>query len=348
MKKIFTKNSMQYVFNALLVIAGTFLMGFAFNVFLDAHHISPSGFSGLSSIISNVLGEHLGINISASIFYLGINAILFLLSFKRMGVNFAVNSAIGVVAYSIFMEVCSFDIGLSSSGDLLLYAIYGGVLMGIGLGLVFRGHGSTGGSDMLANILGKKFKFMTVGNLVLIVDFIVVALSFIAYGDLKLALYSLVSIWIMTKLSDVIVAGVQGVRAYYIVSTKYEQIAKEIMTKMQRGVTGLSATGMYTGKESKMLIAVVTRSETVRLRHLVASIDKNAFMYSTSVSEAMGQGFLPLKAENEKTEKNVTAEAQVLEQQISLEQVAISQNETTRTVDDSNNTVVSVDGETEE
>lgn len=321
MKKIFTKNSMQYIFNALLVIVGTFLMGFAFNVFLDAHHISPSGFSGLSSIISNVLNEHVGINISASIFYLGINAILFLLSFKRMGVNFAVNSAIGVVSYSIFMEVCSFDIGLNSSNDLLLYAIYGGVLMGIGLGLVFRGHGSTGGSDMLANILGKKFKFMTVGNLVLIVDFIVVALSFIAYGDLKLALYSLVSIWIMTKLSDVIVAGVQGVRAYYIISTKYEEIANAIMTKMQRGVTGLSATGMYTGKESKMLVAVLTRSESVRLRQVVASIDKNAFMYSTSVSEAMGQGFLPLKADNEKTKQEHKNNEQVLNEQISLEQL---------------------------
>ena len=94
MKKILTKQNVKYVFNALLVIVGTFFMGFAFNVFLNANHISPSGFAGLCSIISNVLAEHAGINISASIFYLAINGVLFFLSFKKMGVNFAINSAI--------------------------------------------------------------------------------------------------------------------------------------------------------------------------------------------------------------------------------------------------------------
>lgn len=305
MKKILTKQNVKYVFNALLVIVGTFFMGFAFNVFLNANHISPSGFAGLCSIISNVLAEHAGINISASIFYLAINGVLFFLSFKKMGVNFAINSAIGVITYSIFMEVCNFNIGLGSS-DLLLCAIYGGVLMGLGLGLVFRGHGSTGGSDMLANILGKKFKFMTVGNIVLIVDFIVVVLSFVAYGELTLSLYSLIAIWLMTKISDVIVAGVQGVRAYYVITLKYEEIANKVMTDLHRGVTGIFAQGMYTGKEQKMLMIVVTRSEVVRLRNLVASIDKNAFMYSTPISEAMGQGFLPLANSDKQNEQNIT------------------------------------------
>ncbi|MBE7075101.1 MAG: YitT family protein [Clostridiales bacterium] len=292
--KVFTKRNLKYIFDAVLVVVGTFLMGIAFNVFLNANKISPSGFSGLSAIISNVLLSSFGINIPASIFYLGINTILFIFSFKKMGLNFAINSAIGVVSYSVFMEVCNFDIGLSS-GDLLLCAIYGGVVMGIGLGLVFRGHGSTGGSDMLANILGKKFRFLTVGNLVLIVDAIVLVLSFIAYGNLTLSLYSLIAIWIMTKMSDVIISGVQGVRAYYIISSNYEEISNLIMTKLERGVTGFEAEGMYTKKEQKVLMTVVTRAESVKLRQLVANADRDAFVYSTPISEAMGYGFLPLK-----------------------------------------------------
>ena len=299
MKKLFSKKNLKYLFNALLVLAGTFLMGFAFNVFLDANHISPSGFAGLCSIISNVIAEHLNFRIPASILYLAINGVLFFFSLKKMGINFAINSAIGILGYSLFIELCKFDIGLGSN-DLLLCAIYGGVVMGIGLGLVFRGHGSTGGSDMLANILGKRFKFLTVGNLVLIVDTIVVVLSFVAYGNLNLSLYSLISIYIMTKISDIIVDGVQGVRAYYIISNNYEQISKEIMQTLERGVTGFEAQGMYTNNEQKVLMTVVTRSESVKLRQIVASIDKNAFVYSTPISEAMGYGFLPLTNDNQK------------------------------------------------
>ena len=143
-------------------------------MFLNANRISPSGFSGLSAIVSNLLKIYLNIHISASVIYLSINAILFIIAFKSLGLKFAVNSAIGIVSYSIFMEVCNFSIGLSD-GNLFLYALYGGVIMGLGLGLVFRGRGSTGGSDMLANLLNKKFRFITVGNFVFIVDFVVIA-----------------------------------------------------------------------------------------------------------------------------------------------------------------------------
>ena len=320
MKKIFTKRNLKYVFDALLVVFGTFLMGISFNVFLDANHISPSGFAGLCSIISNVLAENLNVNISASIFYLAINAVLFFFSLKKMGLHFAINSAIGVIGYSIFMEICKFDIGLGSS-DLLLCAIYGGVVMGIGLGLVFRGHGSTGGSDMLANILGKRFKFLTVGNLVLIVDTIVVVLSFFAYHELTLSLYSLIAIWIMTKISDVIVAGVQGVRAYYIISSNYEQISTSIMTELERGVTGFEAEGMYKKQKQKVLMTVVTRAEASKLRQIVATLDKDAFMYSSPISEAMSYGFLPLnkdsKVKNKKSKKNIDKiDAEIVKEQV--------------------------------
>ena len=302
MKKIFTKNNVFYVKDVLLVVIGTFLMGMSFNVFLNANRISPSGFSGLCAIISNLMQENWGWSIHASVLYLLINIVLFLIAFKKMGLKFAVNTAIGIATYSLFIEFCNFDIGLSGT-DLLLCAIYGGVLTGIGLGLVFRGHGSTGGSDLLANILKNRFKFITVGNLVFIVDAIVVGLSYVAYNNLELALYSLIAIWIMTKMSDVIVSGAQGVRGYYIISSKNEEIADVIMKDLDRGVTGYEAEGMYTHSHQKVLVTLVTRSESIRLRQIVSSIDKDAFMFSCPVSEAMGQGFMPLK-KGQKNKRN--------------------------------------------
>jgi len=219
--------------------------------------------------------------------------VLFIIAFKSLGLKFAINSAIGIISYSIFMEVCNFSIGLTGE-DLFLYAIYGGVIMGVGLGLVFRGKGSTGGSDMLANLLNKKFRFITVGNFVFIVDFVVIALSYVAYGDLTLSLYSLVAIYIMTKMSDVIISGVNRLRAYYIISSKYEEISAHIMHEIERGVTGFKSQGMYTHNKQYVLMTIVTHSESARLRQLVANIDKNSFMFSAPISEAMGSGFMPL------------------------------------------------------
>ena len=293
MKKILTKKNFSNVFDVFLVILGTFLMGFSFNVFLNSHRISPSGFSGICAIISNVLMEKYAINVPASIMYLGINAFMFIFAFKNMGLKFSINTAIGIAFYSLFIQVRKFNIGLADN-DLILCAIYGGLLSGIGLGLVFKGHGSTGGSDMLANLLSKRYRFLTVGNIVLIVDALVVALSFVAYNNLNCALYSLIAIYIMTKMSDVIVSGMQSVRGYYIISKEHEKIAEAIMNNMQRGVTGYRAVGMYTNNDEEVLMTLVTRSESVKLRQLVYEIDKKAFMFSCPISEAMGNGFMPL------------------------------------------------------
>ena len=325
MKKILTKKTIYSVFDAILVIAGTFLMGFAFNVFLNNNKISPSGFAGLSALISNILAENLNIHISASIFYLSINAILFIFAYKNLGLKFAINSAIGIISYSIFMEIVNFDIGLSGS-DLLLCAIYGGVVMGVGMGLVFRGHGSTGGSDMLANLLSKKFRFITVGNMVFIVDFIVIALSLIAYKNLELALYSLIAIWLMTKMADVIVSGVQSLRAYYIISAKHEEIAQKIMTEAQRGVTGFKSQGMYTHNEQNVLLTIVTRAESVKLRQIVADTDKNAFMFSSPISEAMGTGFMPLNKASKKAENKEKLESEMETIEVNIQEHETEEN----------------------
>lgn len=317
MKVIFQKKNLRHIIDGIMVIAGTFLMGFAFNVFLNNNKISPSGFAGLSAIISNMLASNLNVHIPASVFYLAINAVLFVFAYKNLGLKFAINSALGIISYSIFMQVANFDIGLSGT-DLLLCAIYGGVVMGIGLGLVFRGKGSTGGSDMLANLLNKKFKFITVGNMVFIVDVVVIALSLIAYKNLELSLYSLIAIWIMTKMADIIISGVQSLRAYYIISDKHEEISNAIMNQVSRGVTGFKSQGMYTKQEKNVLMTVVTKEEAVTLKRLVASIDKGAFVFSSPISEARGTGFIPLENKQKNKVKKMQVEKLEIEQNLQL------------------------------
>lgn len=284
----------DYVLDYALVIVGTFLMGVSFNSIFAPNNITPSGFSGLSAIVSYFIGLWTGLNVPASIIYLLINVVLYIFAFKKLGKRFAISALVGILSYSLFMEICHFNFMNIFTDDNLLCAIYGGLVTGIGLGLVFRGHGSTGGSDMLACILNKKYPNIKIGSLVLIIDALVIAISAFAHG-INLSLYSLIGIYIMTKVTDVIVDGVKSVTAYHIITKKPKEISDKIMHEIARGVTAIQTRGMYTQNNQEMLVVIVTRSQVARLKSIVAEIDDTAFMYATSVSEAMGEGFNKIK-----------------------------------------------------
>lgn len=282
------------LYNYALVVLGTFLMGVSFNSIFAPNNITPSGFSGLAAIISYFIYSWTGVNIPPAVFYLLVNAILYIFGLKLLGKRFAVSALVGIGSYSLFMQVCNFNFINVFSGDYLLCAIYGGLLTGIGLGLVFRGRGSTGGSDLLASILNKKYPNIKIGNMVLIIDVIVLVISVFAHG-INLSLYSLIALYIMTKVTDIIVDGVKSVTAYYIITSKAKEISDAIFSRLNRGVTEVETKGMYTSTKHDMLVVIVTRAQVARLKSIVSEFDQDAFMYSTSVSEAMGKGFNPIK-----------------------------------------------------
>lgn len=288
---IMKKKGVVYCLNILTIIAGTFLMGIAFSVFLSPNKISPTGFSGIASLICNFAASH-GVNINPSLLYLGMNAILFAIAFKSMGKDFIILSVVGVASYSLSMFVCKY-IHIDVGNDLLLCALYGGLFMGLGSGLVLRSGGSTGGGDTIACMLKHGNSRITTGQIIIIIDIFIIGGSCFIYG-INYGMYALVTCFVMGNVCDVVINGVRAARAYYIITDKDVEISQSIITNVKRGVTCMNVVGMYQNTSHRMLLCIVTRSQVAALKHVVKTIDPTAFMYSVNVTEALGRGFDPL------------------------------------------------------
>lgn len=290
---------LRYGISVLTIVIGTFLMGIAFSVFLSPNNISPTGFSGIASLISNYAATQ-GVTINASLLYMGMNLILFLIAFKSMGKEFIVLSVTGVLSFSLCMYLCEF-IKLDVGSDLLLCALYGGIFMGAGAGLVIRSGGSTGGGDTIACMLKKSNAKITQGQVIVAIDMVIIAVSSFIYG-INYGLYALVTCVIMGYVCDIVINGVKAARAFYIITDKSEELGAQIMKTVERGVTKIAVTGMYLGEAHNMLLCICSRSQVAALKRAVKDIDPKAFMYSVNVSEALGVGFDPLEKQVTKPE----------------------------------------------
>lgn len=282
------KKYKQDIINIFGIILGTIVMAFAFNVFLQPNNISPSGFSGLSSVLCFLLAK-IGIVIPVSVMYLLLNVILYVIAYKLLGKKFALMALIGIGSYSLFIELVSY-IPLVVRNDLLLCAIYGGGIMGFGIGLVLRCNGSTGGGDLLALIIRSKTHILTTGQIMLSINILVLALSCIAYG-LGPLMYSIITIVISSTVTDLVIEGATGVRAYYIFTSKKQEVCDAIYKEIKRGVTEIKAEGMYTHTEKDILLCLINKYRAPRLKAIISKIDSDAFVFCTSVSEVIGRGF---------------------------------------------------------
>ena len=312
-----------------LILIGTFVMAFGFMVFLSPYNIVPGGFMGIAQILYDVL-KSIGFSyIPLSAWYIILNLFLFVYAVKVLGLKFGLRAGIGILSYSLFIELIgSFDIiakigeqfnaeasTLSGVGVYILYALYGGLLMGAGIGFVFRGEGSTGGCDMVAVVVNKFFPTITNGQIIMIVDGCVVLASAIAYGSIVLPLFALITIFISGRTADMFVDGVRSLRAYYILTDKKEEMSNRILTEIERGVTNIKCEGMYTKKDKDMLLVILRRTQIMKLKKIVKEVDINSFMFSSTVKEAYGQGFIAYenddnkkKDKQEKVDKTKTEE----------------------------------------
>ena len=281
------------IINVLFIILGTVIMAFAFNIFLFPNDISPSGFSGLSAIFSILLAK-VGIKISTSVIYLALNAILYLIAYKLLGKKFAIMALIGILSFSVALELVAL-IPWVVTGDLLLCSIYGAGIMGFGIGLVLRNNGSTGGSDLLALIVRSKTHILTTGQIMMSINIIVLILSCVTYGFGPL-MYSIITLALSSVVTDFVIDGATGVRAYYVFTTKKEEVCKAIYDQIGRGVTEIKAEGMYTHTEKDILLCLLNKYRAPLLKNIVQNIDADAFVFCTPVSEVIGRGFsIPIK-----------------------------------------------------
>jgi uncharacterized membrane-anchored protein YitT (DUF2179 family) len=263
------------------VLFGTALMAVAFNVFLVPNRIAAGGISGLGVIVFHLFRFPVGLTI------LLLNLPLFIFAARVFGFRFIFRGLLGTVMLSLLIELLA-PLPVAT-GDLLLASIYGGILMGVGIAMVFRARGSTGGTVLAAQILNKMFGFTT-GQSLLGVDFLVIALAGIVF-NLELAMYALISLFVSSRVIDLVQEGISSSKATLIISVQAEEIAQRIMTELDRGATVFTGKGAYTGQPREMVLTVVGQPEVHRLKNMVHEIDPKAFVIVGNAHEVLGEGF---------------------------------------------------------
>ena len=264
------------------VLVGVIIAAAGVSYFLIPAKIAAGGVSGLATVIYYLMRLPVGVTM------LLLNIPLFPLSWKIIGPVFGAKTLFGTLAMSVFVDLFN-QIAVPMTEDLLLAAIYGGVLSGIGLGIAFRAGGSTGGTDMAAQLVARFFP-TSVGQALLIVDGMVIVLAGIAFG-LELAMYALIAVFITTKTVDVVQEGPNYAKACLIISDHPEPIGESIMQRLERGVTMLDGRGMYTKYDKEVLLVIVSRMEIAAVKSIVAEVDRKAFVIIYDVHEVLGEGF---------------------------------------------------------
>ncbi|HZJ57971.1 MAG TPA: YitT family protein [Clostridia bacterium] len=269
----------DYIF----ITLGTLVTGLAFNLFLIPHRIAPGGISGIATIIYYITKGRIPVGISM----LGLNIPLFIIGIREMGRGFGLKTLISTILLSLFIDILKVP---SVTDEPILASIYGGVVMGVGLGMVFRGNATTGGTDLFAKIIHKHFHFIGVGWVLFVVDSLVVLGAAVAFGP-TLALYALVSLYLGTKLIDLILEGIHTAKAFILISDRSVEIAQRIMEDLDRGVTLLQGKGAYTMDEKDVILCVTDRVQVTKLKEIIGEIDPAAFVLVADVREVMGEGF---------------------------------------------------------
>lgn len=271
-----------------LVVLGAFVQALAMRLFLIPGELVSGGISGAAQIVNHFVAFPIGVMV-----FLG-NLPLFLLGWRYLGgIRFAIRTAVAIVVFSLATDLLSFIIPTSGvTLDNVLITLYGGLLYGFGLGLVYLGQGTSGGSDILGRILNSRFG-VSISQAYLITDGLVVLAGGFAFGWVK-ALYGLLVIYICGQAATMISEGSSIYRTAMIVTSQPTAVAEEILKCLCRGTTILTGTGAYTGESRPVLYVVITRSEVNQLKELVRDIDPKALMVIGVAHEALGEGFRPL------------------------------------------------------
>lgn len=273
----------RFIVELIQIIVGSALMAFGIAVFLLPNQLSSGGFSGIATIVYYLFNFPLGTTI------LILNIPLFILAFFKVGKRFCLNGMIGTLLLSVFLDL--FERGTPLTNDRLLACIYGGIIVGIGNAIILKANASTGGSDLLANIIRKYKPDVRAGSLIVIIDIIIVTLNVYFFKEIEIGLYSAIVIYIMGKIIDIFFEGIFFTKMMFIISPKYSEISDRINKEIGRGTTCLYGKGMYKEQEKNILLCVASRGETIEIRKLIKKIDASAFVIIANAREVFGKGF---------------------------------------------------------
>lgn len=285
-EKVFSK---KWFISYILIILGSFILAAGFVFFITPYKIVPGGVYGISIVLHYLFGTPVGL--MALLFDIPLTII----GIKVLGPRFGMKTVTGFVFTAFFVDLLTYFWGFDPlvEGDALLSSIFGGVVVGFGLGLIFRSKATSGGSDIIAMIIAKYTK-MPIGQLMIWVDSTIVLLGLAVFQDWKIPLYSWIVIFITGKVIDIVIEGINYDKALFIVSDKPEIIRDKIINDLNRGGTYLSGNGMFNNSEKKVIFTVVNRREVAMLQSFIHQIDPKAFLTVMDTSEILGEGFKSL------------------------------------------------------
>lgn len=272
-----------------MILIGAFIMAAGFVFFITPYKIVPGGVYGTSIVLHHIFGTPVGL------IALCFDIPLTIIGIKVLGPRFGIKTVIGFILTAFFVDGLTYFWGAQPlvQDDALLSSIFGGLFIGLGLGLIFKAKATSGGSDIIAMIISKYTK-LPLGQLMIVVDSAIVLVGLVAFQDWKIPLYSLIVIFITGKVVDVVLQGISYDKTIFIVSDKSQELRDKIISDLNRGGTFLHGQGMYNGKERTIIYTVVNRRELSILQEFIHKTDPNAFMTVINANETIGNGFKSL------------------------------------------------------
>ena len=278
------KQLFSFLVDLLFYIAGGIIYSVAVLLFLTENEISPGGLTGIATILNYLFSLPIG----TVVFILNIP--LLAAGFIKFGGVFIAKTAVATAVMSLTLDISGLFMPKMKI-DPILAALFGGLLMGLGISLFMLRDATTGGTDIIAKLINRKFPHLTVGRLMLAADAAVVGLSALVYKNIESALYAVIAIYASSRVMDLILYGADRGKIIYVITDNAKELSDSIMSLINRGVTLLDVTGAYTGTKRQMLMCTVRRHEVAAVCRLATNCDKNAFIIVGEAGEVLGEGF---------------------------------------------------------
>ncbi len=274
---------LENIFKCMLAIIGGSLVGIGEAWILIPLKLTTGGFNGIAMMIYYIF------NVPTAITTLVLNIPLFLVTIKILGFKYSFRTLLGMLSLSLMLSVATNWTPLTT--DMLLAAVFGSTIIGIGIAIAIKGESTTGGTELLAKLIQTKYRHLNLGDLIFVIDGIIIAVAAFTFDSIEIALYSAISVFVMTKIIDFIIDGGKYAKAIFIISNKTKEISDYIMNDIKRGVTLIDGKGAYSGNERTILFCIANKREIPLIKDKIKEIDINSFVIVTTVSEAIGLGF---------------------------------------------------------
>ncbi len=279
-----TTKASEYVIQYALIILGSVLFAAGFQFFLYPNSIIVGGVSGIAMII-NYLTE-----LPVGVLNIVLNIPLFILAWRHFGTKFIVSSFVGMMLSSVLVDLFALT-NYCPTDDMLLACIIGGAVKGFGLGIIYYAGTTTGGTDIVAKFVRLKFPYINFGTLLMLTDAVIIIAFAVIFKQIEGAMYAVISMFVVSKVIDLVLYGIDNSNVCYIISEKSDQLVKDITDRLHRGVTILEGEGAYSHRNKQVLLCVVKRTQIADIRKIIRNIDENAFFIITDAKNVFGKGF---------------------------------------------------------